>query len=199
VAYIHSSLPGPFRCLLRKEYLYNRQSGHGDFVSVLVIGVSSYKGEVLSFDVLVDHNGGLFHYIPPTALVFDEAAEELPLSDLAYENCPGSDISVFELEALRDQKITLHPSKAEQLKKIQGEYLFTVDWPDDNILHHVLKLDNHCLAIYPSHKILFGQAGLNSELPDWKKLRYDWIIKRTPKPSKSALRRSPSQYLQRPK
>ena len=198
MSYIHASTPSPIRCLLRKEYLFNRKSGHGEFVAIQIIGVSSYKGEVLSFDILVEENGGLFHYIPPTAIAFREDAPEYPLSDLAYENCPGEDIAVFELSALKEEKLTLHPSKAEQLEKIRGQYLFTVDWPADNILHHVVRLENACIAIYPSHKILFGSAGFDSELPKWKKLRYDWIVKRTPKVIKSSLRRPPPQYPQHP-
>lgn len=198
MVYIHASVPEPIRALLRKEYLYNRKVGHGEFVAIQIIGVSSYKNEVLTFDILVEENGGLFHYIPPTAIVFREDAPEYPLSDLAYENCLGEDIAVFALDALKSKKLTLHPSKAERLEKIRGQYLFTVDWPEDNILHHVIRLENHCIAIYPSHKILFGEAGFHSDLPQWKKLRYDWVVKRAPKPAKSSLRRPPPQYPQIP-
>jgi len=73
---IHASTPYPIPCLLRKEYLYNMEEHQGEFCDAQIIGVSSYKGEALTFHVLVE-NGGLFHYIPAPGIVVNKQSRSL--------------------------------------------------------------------------------------------------------------------------
>lgn len=57
---------------------------------------------------------------------------------------------------------------------IEGEYLFTIDWFDDNEQAHVVRLSNGQFAALPNHKIKFRDGARS--MPDYRKLHATWRL-----------------------
>jgi hypothetical protein len=169
---VHAAVP-PLRVHVRAEYLYDMDPSHkGELVPATVFAVSSYAGHAQTFQVLVG-DGGLFSYLPPTALV-DPAKRrepELELEDLVYSNCAPGPICVHRFEALAG------PMQAYFRRRdlwLAGTYQWTLDWYEDNRLAHLIALENGQFALLPSHKVKFGDT--ERSLPPYRKLHAEWKV-----------------------
>ena len=90
-------------------------------------------------------------------------------SSLCYNNCPSEEMSL--------NYFTFLNGKADVFIKeygifVKGEYQFTLDGCNDNILLHLVILENGQFVFMPSHKILFqdNPQGL-TELPKYKAVK----------------------------
>ena len=54
MAYLNHNVP-PFTCLIRDEYLYDHQKGHGDFSVAEVHSVASMEHKVPLFETLLEN------------------------------------------------------------------------------------------------------------------------------------------------
>jgi hypothetical protein len=169
---VHAQVP-PLRVHVRAEYLYDMDPAHkGELVPATVFAVSSYAGHAQTFQVLLG-DGGLFSYLPPTALVDPQKRQEpeLELEDLVYSNCAPGPICVHRFEALAG------PMQAYFRRRdlwLAGVYHWTIDWYEDNRLAHLIALENGQFALLPSHKVKFGDA--ERSLPPYRKLHAEWKV-----------------------
>lgn len=160
--------------LVRKEFLYNLESGHDEFLPARIFAVSSYTGHVPTFSCIVEDKY-LFHYLPINAFAWQEV-EPLTLEVANYFNCPSDAIEVFGIDQL---------VRNCQVFNKDGSFLdygvidSTIEWPLDNELCHVIMLDTGNIILRPSHKIIFADINdaTNYKLPGYKKLRHEWILK----------------------
>jgi len=171
-----SNLPRSYKVFLREEFLYNLTERQGSLVDALLIGTHSYKNQVPGFTVVIRSCGGLFHNIPPHAILFKRDAPPMTVEQCAYHNCPDSNVDTFYIDYLR-----LYSECAVFIKgskdPIKGSYLFTLDHYLDNILHHAIQLELGQFVVYPSHKVLFSTPeAVEKTLPKWQKLRKDWSV-----------------------
>lgn len=148
-----------FYCLIRREYLYDLQSHHGEFEPVAVFGVASIPSRALMFHIM-NENGAQFARVPISALCWKEEAPNIPLSHLELWDCFSYDVSVHEFSFLKGLRCTAHLKNRE---RVDGEYLFTVDWCGSRYSEdpgegghknaHVLKLDSGNFAALPNNRI----------------------------------------------
>ncbi len=165
----------PIRCWLDAEYLYDMAVAPGDSQRrATIIGISSYPGSVLTFDVLIDECGGLFHYIPISAVSLSENSPRRTVEELAYHDCPSGRFEVTTIDYLKLVR-KCWAYKGDQ--KEEASYVFTVDWYENNLLLHVITLQDGRFAAWPSHKISFLKKP-PEKLPDYKKLRKDFSVGR---------------------
>jgi hypothetical protein len=164
MAYLNANLP-IINCLIRNEFLFNHEKGHGEFTPADVHSVASIQGRSPVFEAFLE-NGVNWTRRPIHAFVWNTKAEVLPLTEHIYWDCFSDyvDVKVRErLGGLRADLISITGVKR------QGLYLFTIDWShqDKNMVDtgysetpehkcgHVFKMDNGNYFIYPNNRIIW--------------------------------------------
>ena len=87
--YLVSNIPH-FKCWVRREYTYNHEDYHGEFLHGMAIAVNTIPDRCLSFQVVFTgcesdfddspnvHGGAMWARLPITSLVADERLAEWP-------------------------------------------------------------------------------------------------------------------------
>ena len=157
---------------VKKEYLYNLETGHGEFVKGTIIFINSYPGHQPTFDLLLE-DGSVFCYLPVMALSSCETnmCKEDPLPCL--KTCLSENFIMFENKEL-ENKICQVFDEAKKWYSF-GSLIVTLEWPNENQLLHLVVLDSGQYAIIENSKILFTDKKVKvTQLPNVKKLRQEW-------------------------
>lgn len=165
---IHFEIPKQ-KVLLRQEFLYDMFDKGGEYVKAEIFAVSSYPGDALTFDALIEDKY-LFHYLPVNAFA-TSPCQKKTLQESCYFNCPSGDLAVSQFSNLGKCKVF----SRNKYVAGSGSYLMTFDWYKDNELCHLVSLEEGNLVLVPSHKIVFSEKSFES-LPDYKKLRSTWRV-----------------------
>lgn len=176
-----------FYCLLRKEFLYDGHSHHGDFVKVSVFGAASIAGRAITFHVLTE-DGAVIWRLPIHALCHLAEAPLQPLDWLQMWDCFSYDVSYTEFSRLRDTRVRV---QMRDRSWEGGQYMFTLDWfgsPDAEEAGdggakcgHVIALDNGNFAMQPNNRIQwFCPAFVTpfTEKPDYITNTRVWKVER---------------------
>jgi hypothetical protein len=164
MSFLNSNIP-TITCYIRNEFLFNQETGHGEFTLADVHSVASIEKRTPLFEAFLE-NGVNWTRRPIHAFVWKKDAEKLPLTEHVYWDCFSSYIDVHvreRLAGLRADLISLSNVKR------QGTYLFTLDWShaDRNMIDtnfsetpehkcgHVFKMDNGNYFIYPNNRIIW--------------------------------------------
>lgn len=158
MATLNTNIPR-FYGLLRKEFLYDGQAHHGEFIKVCVFGVSSIPGRALGFHVLTE-NGAVIWRLPLHSLCHLDSAPLVPLDWLQFWDCFSSEISCTVFERLADSRVRV---QLRDRSWLGGQYLFTLDWlgnPDaeeagdgGHKCAHLIALDDGNFAAQPNNRI----------------------------------------------
>ena len=174
----------PIACFLKKDFLYNQEKHHGEFVNCHLFAVSSIKGRALGFHAFLD-TGAVFYRLPIHAFVWDKAAAPIELDQLQTWDQLGYHISVIEFDFLKELNGRAF-LKDKTVSKC--EYMFTVDFchpdpgylnttfvesPDDHKCQHIVRLDNGHFGAFPNNKILWEEIAFvkhhySSVRPDYR-------------------------------
>lgn len=169
---IHASIH-PFRVYVKQEYLFDMDPAYvGKFEEGKVFALSSYPGEAITFQVLLN-GGAVYSYLPAEALQLHTKLIDQPLllNDLVYHNCPGAEIAIHVYSHLKGPILAYFKHSQKWMK---GTYKLTIDWYKENELFHLVKLENGQLAFVPSHKIKFrNEEGF---MPPYRKLHKTWNV-----------------------
>ena len=180
--FLVANLP-PTKVYIKKEYLYDHQKGHGEFVEGVWITVKSIQGRALYFETYLPEYGALYDKLPISAFVTSpNIKDSLGLEELELWDAFSYHITVIEKKNLGERCKYLAPSK----KWYYGKYLFTIDscHADTNILNvsysevpeehksfNILELDNGHYAAQPNNRVLFYDKSLTPAetlQPDFK-------------------------------
>ena len=180
MAFLVHNLP-PIPVLVRKEYLYDLERGHGEYTPGMWISVKSIQGRALYFETLLTDYGALYDKLPLSAFVWKEDHGDLSLDTLQLWDCFDYDITVIKKPMLSRCKFY---GKDRQMHN--GEYLFTIDnchsqssTLDTNFAEHdpehksfnVIKLDNGQFAAQPNNRVIWQDSSLTPDTllrPDFK-------------------------------
>lgn len=167
---IHANIL-PFKAHIREDVLYDMDSSkENSVVPCQVIGVSSYSGSSPTFQVIVE-GSSLFSYIPPHLLslaktpVFTHS-----LRELVYHNCPSAEFAVCVWDILKGRNIGLYLKSVDHWTTCN--YLFTLDWFQENDLLHCVILANGQVGFFPQHKLLLS----GNTFKPYKKLHKEWSV-----------------------
>jgi hypothetical protein len=143
-----------------------------------ILWVDLYVGSVPTFTVKIieegDAYGCIFAYIPPHGFKTIKNKKISLLEDLVYHNCPNEIAWIGDL--CMDRAHVLVFDK-DYKPWINGEYLFTIDWCESNVLLNVVELENGFIAFQPFHKLKFGNSKkITEKLPDFKKMKQMWHV-----------------------
>lgn len=186
--FLNSSIPH-FYCFVRKEFLYNLEKHHGEFIKVCVFGIASVARRALGFHIMTE-NGAQFARIPIHALVHKTNAPDIPLDYLQIWDCFGEEVSVTTFDFLNELKCKVYlKNKTWEA----GTYMFTVDWcknpfsdePSEYKCAHIIQLDNGCYCAQPNNRIFWFEASFVvnplEERPDYKVNTHNWVCETNPK------------------
>jgi hypothetical protein len=193
--YLNANIP-QFPCLVRREFLYNLETHHGEFENAYAFGVRSVQCRALGFHVALD-NGAVFWNLPIHALVHRPVAPHIPLDFLELWDCFGPNISVTQFTFLKELRCDV---LLKDRTTAQGVYMFTIDWsatdpgeidvtfsevPSEHKCAHLIRLDNGLFAAQPNNRVLWRQSSFvvkrDGERPDYKLNTHKWVCEYNPK------------------
>ena len=183
MSFLVANLP-PLKVFVKKEYLYDHQKGHGEFVEGVWVTVKSIQGRALYFETYLPEYGALYDKLPISAFVNSpNIKDNLELEELELWDAFSYHIAVINKAYMGSMKCKyLAPSK----KWYYGKYLFTIDscHADTNILNvsysevpeehksfNILELDNGHYAAQPNNRCLFYEKSMTPSKmlqPDFK-------------------------------
>lgn len=176
-----------FYCHLRKEFLYDGERHHGQFIDVCVFAASSIHNRALGFHVLTE-NGAVIWRLPIHAFCHKKDAPIVPLDWLQFWDCFSYEVSCNVFNRLVDLRVRY------QLKDrtwLGGQYMFTLDWYGDvdaeeagdggHKCAHIIALDNGNFAAQPNNRVQWFDPGFVTpftEKPDYLTNTRVWKVER---------------------
>lgn len=165
MAYLNHDVP-TFTCFIRNEFLYNHQSGHGEYTPCDVHSVASMEKRVPLFEAFLE-NGVNWTRRPLHAFCHKKDAPRYPLNIHMYWDCFSPYIDVNVRNRLANLKAELIDY---QNNRHSGIYMFTLDWGwenkagnlDTNFSEspehkcaHVFSMDDGNYFAYPNNRIIW--------------------------------------------
>ena len=192
MAYLNANIPATY-AQVRREYLYDLKSHHGEVEDCIIFGMASITGSAILFHAVME-NGAVFYRLPISAFIqrgFDvKKVPRMRLDELELWNSFSYYPAITTYDILSGQS-----GKYIGKDKIwyHGTYLFTVDWghPEGNIVDtdhseiphehkcaHILALENGNYAAQPNNRLIWSIPSftVKDEVPDWKVQTSDWTV-----------------------
>ena len=95
MAFLVANVP-PVKVWVKKQYLYDHQKGHGEFVQGIWATVKSIQGRALYFETYIPEYGALYDKLPISAFVWKKDIKgDVPLTELQLWDCFSYDITVI--------------------------------------------------------------------------------------------------------
>ena len=192
MAYLNANIPVLY-AQVKKEYLYDLKSHHGEVEDCVIFGLASMAGKAVLFHCLLP-NGAVYYRLPISAFIqraYDiSQVPRMRLDELELWNSFSYYPSVTTFDFLAGQECKY---LGKDKKFYTGEYLFTIDWahPEPNILDvdhseipqehkcgHFIALNNGNYAIQPNNRTLWhvGNFTTKKEWPDYKTQTSEWSV-----------------------
>jgi hypothetical protein len=173
------------RVYVRKEYLQDHQSGHGEFVEGVWVSAKSIPGRAFYFETYLPQYGAIFDKLPISAFVRtpNTPDPDLDLPNLQFWNCMDYGVACMN-------KGFISSMDAEVFSRdhgfIKGQYLFTLDnyhanpdvvdnnvseVPQEHKSHNCIELENGQFALYPNNRMRLYDLSITPEkplMPDFK-------------------------------
>lgn len=152
----------PFYCFIKREHLFNYESGFNEYEYCLVFAARSIPARALTFHVMLE-NGAQRANVPINVLVHKKDNPGLRLDLLQLWDCFGSDINVLSFDYLINKRCEVI---LKDKSTAWGTYMMTFDWennsysdtPQDYKNGHLIKLDNGHYALQPNNRILWRDS-----------------------------------------
>lgn len=198
MSHLVANIP-PVHCWIRKEFLYDFQSGHGEYEPCIWVSIKSIRGQAFRIEAYLPNYGALYDKLPLHAFVSRnsnlDADKFLPLDTLQIWDCFSHDFTVIKKAFLSNLSCRFY---AKDRQFYNGNYMFTVDhsapdfnvldtgyaeWPEDHKSFNFIELDNGQYAAQPNNRCLFLDAASNPpelKFPDFKVCTKNTWLNRTP-------------------
>ena len=170
---------------VRKEYLMDHKSGHGEFVEGHWVTCKSLPGRAFYFETYLPEYGALFDKLPISAFVSEPKTPtpDLPLEDLQFWNAMDYGVTAICKQFIGSMDYEIFTRSHKLLK---GTYVFTLDnyhaqvdtidystaeTPEEHKSFNVLQLENGQFAAYPNNRMRVYDNSLTPQepkMPDFK-------------------------------
>ena len=199
MAHLIANLP-PIHCFVRKEFLYNFESGVDEYEPCIWVSIKSLRSQAFRIEAYLPRYGALYDKLPLHAFVSRnnnlDSSSFLELDTLQIWDCFSYDFTIIQKAFLRNLSCKFY---AKDKNFYQGNYLFTVDhsspdlniidtsyseWPEDHKSFNFIELDNGQYAAQPNNRCIFLDAASNPKemlFPDFKVCTRKYVVETNPK------------------
>ena len=170
---------------VRKEYLYDLEKGHGEFVEGQWITAKSIPGRAFYFETFLPQYGALYDKLPISAFVSEPKTPtpDLDLPNLQFWNCMDYGVTAICKQFIGSMDFEIRPRNFDNLK---GSYICTLDnyhegvdtvdystseVPEEHKSFNLLELENGQYALYPNNRMRVYDNSLTPSkplMPDFK-------------------------------
>ena len=170
---------------VRKEYLYDLDKGHGEFVEGQWVTAKSIAGRAFYFETFLPEYGALFDKLPISAFLSEPKLPDpdLDLPNLQFWNCMDYGIVNIckQFVASMDWEV-----RTRHFGTLRGHYECTLDnyhadpdtidystseIPEEHKSFNLIELENGQFALYPNNRCRIYDNSLtpeNPKIPDFK-------------------------------
>ena len=186
MSFLLANLP-PIHCYIRKEFLYDFQKGHGEYVPCVWITLKSLRGQAFRIEAYLPEYGALYDKFPLHAFVSrttDLNPEKfLPLDHLQLWNCFSHNVALIRKAFFTNLSAKFY---GKDKQWYNGRYLFTADnacpdpnvfdttyseWPEDHKSFNFIELDNGQYSAQPNNRTILldpSSNPVNLKFPDFR-------------------------------
>ena len=176
MSFLVANLP-PIHCYVRREFLYDFKSGHGEYEPCIWVSIKSLRSQAFRIESYLPRYGALYDKLPLHAYVSRNTDLKpdkfLELDTLQIWDCFSYDMAVIQKAFLRNLSCQFY---AKDKTLYSGDYMFTVDnaapdlntldtsyseWPEDHKSFNFIQLQNGQYAAQPNNRCLFFDAASN--------------------------------------
>jgi len=178
MACLIANLPS-YEVWVRKEYLTDHKSGHGEFVKGVWVSAKSIPGRAFYFETYLPDYAAMFDKLPISAFCSDP---ETPKPDMTLHNLQFWNCMDYGVVAVQKQFIgSMHYEVMTRDFGTQtGTYICTLDnyhqdvdaidystseQPAEHKSHNLLELDNGQFCLYPNNRMRIYDNSLTPETP----------------------------------
>ena len=173
------------KVFVRKEYLMDHESGHGEFVEGHWVTAKSIPGRAFYFETYLPHYGALYDKLPISAFVSSPETPDpdLTLPNLQFWNCMDYGVTSIYKQFIGSMDFEIR--KRDQ-GNMYGTYICTLDnyhaqtdevdystseVPEEHKSFNLIELENGQYALYPNNRMRVYDNSLTPEepmMPDFK-------------------------------
>ena len=170
---------------VRKEYLTDHQSGHGEFVEGVWVAAKSIPGRAFYFETYLPEYGAMYDKLPLSAFLRapKTPTPDMSLENLQFWNCMDYGVMAINKGFIASMDVEIRTRDHGLMK---GQYLFTLDnyhanidvidnnvseVPQEHKSHNCIMLENGQYALYPNNRTRIYDNSLtpeNPKIPDFK-------------------------------
>jgi len=175
----------PQKVWVRKEYLTDHTSGHGEFVEGYWVTAKSLPGRTFYFETYLPSYAAMYDKLPISAFLSEPKLPDpdLPLDELQFWNCMDYDVTVIDKQFIGSMGFQ---ARTKNHGMINGKYIFTLDnfhgniqqvdcnvseIPQEHKSFNCLELVNGQYCLYPNNRMRIYDVSLSPEevkMPDFK-------------------------------
>lgn len=179
--------------LVKKEYLLDHQSGHGEYVKGIWVSAKSLVGRAFYFETYLPEYGALYDKLPISAFVAVGGlrGRELELHDLQFWNCMDYGVVAVQKQFIGSMTVE---ARLRTGGMMVGSYQFTLDnyhtapdtidfstaeTPSEHKSFNCIALENGQYALYPNNRLRFIDISLTPKepkVPDFKVSTKDYQV-----------------------
>ena len=164
---------------VRKEFLHDGKSGHGEFVEGHWVTAKSIVGRAFYFETYLPEYGAMFDKLPISAFVSspEKPDKDYPLHDLQFWNCMDYGVTCIYKQFIGSMDFEIFTRSHDVVK---GTYLFTLDnyhdsadeidyscaeVPAEHKSFNCLELENGQYCLYPNNRMRIYDNSLTPKTP----------------------------------
>ena len=179
-----TNLPA-YHVWVRKEYLTDHQSGHGEFVEGIWVSAKSMPGRAFYFETYLPEYAALYDKLPISAFVSEPKTPDpdLDLPNLQFWNCMDYGVTAITKQFIGSMDYEIY---TRDFGSIGGTYICTLDnyhsdtdsidfstseTPAEHKSHNLIELNNYQFALYPNNRMRVYDNSLTPaepKIPDFK-------------------------------
>ena len=151
---------------VRKEYLTDHQSGHGEFVKGVWVSAKSIPGRAFYFETYLPEYAAMYDKLPISAFVSEPKTPEpdMTLHNLQFWNCMDYGVVAVQKQFIGSMHYEVY---TRDYGPQTGTYICTLDNyhqdpdsidyatsenPSEHKSHNLIELDNGQFCLYPNNR-----------------------------------------------
>ena len=170
---------------VRKEYLTDHQSGHGEFVKGVWVSCKSMPGRAFYFETYLPEYAAMYDKLPISAFLSEPElpTPDMDLPNLQFWNCMDYGVVSIQKQFIGSMDFELY-TRDHGIQK--GTYICTIDNyhqdpdvidyatsenPAEHKSHNLIELNNGQYALYPNNRMRIFDNSLTPvepKMPDFK-------------------------------